>query len=172
MNTAEKRNQELEKKKLSIKMMYYNRYLLIRYLTAFFFFIHLNWLALLLFAGSDWLVLPLGLLIAILPAVWEQVLLYRKHQSVVRMTRNYFFVQMISNLFLFGILFTDSYEELFPFMANSMETKQIVSLMIVSGIFICVFVQHRLKQIATDQDRHFGRIKQYEKILYSGKESH
>lgn len=40
MQDTVKRKIELEKKQLSLKNMYFNRYLIVRYLTAFFFHEH------------------------------------------------------------------------------------------------------------------------------------
>ena len=41
MSEAEKKQRELEKKAFSLKVLYFNRYLIIRYLTAGFFFTNL-----------------------------------------------------------------------------------------------------------------------------------
>ncbi len=88
-DTVKKKN-ELEKKQLSLKNMYFNRYLFVRYLTAFFFFMNMQWMILLLSAKSLGSSLPMVLLLAILPAVGEQVKLYRKHQTNVPWTKRYF----------------------------------------------------------------------------------
>lgn len=58
MDETKKQQLALEKKQFSLKIMYFNRYLVIRYLTAFFFFINLNWLVLLLIARSSAWLLP------------------------------------------------------------------------------------------------------------------
>ena len=52
MQDTVKRKIELEKKQLSLKNMYFNRYLIVRYLTAFFFFMNMQWMILLLSAKS------------------------------------------------------------------------------------------------------------------------
>ncbi|MCO5510028.1 hypothetical protein [Enterococcus hirae] len=81
MDETKKQQLALEKKQFSLKIMYFNRYLVIRYLTAFFFFINLNWLVLLLIARSSAWLLPLSLLALIVPAIGEQVILYRTHTN-------------------------------------------------------------------------------------------
>ena len=67
MQDTVKRKIELEKKQLSLKNMYFNRYLFVRYLTAFFFFMNMQWMILLLSAKSLGSSLPMILILAILP---------------------------------------------------------------------------------------------------------
>lgn len=100
MQDTVKRKIELEKKQLSLKNMYFNRYLFVRYLTAFFFFMNMQWMILLLSAKSLGSSLPMVLLLAILPAVGEQVKLYRKHQTNVPWTKRYFLFQGVCNILM------------------------------------------------------------------------
>lgn len=79
MDETKKQQLALEKKQFSLKIMYFNRYLVIRYLTAFFFFINLNWLVLLLIARSSAWLLPLSLLALIVPAIGDIVRTRTEH---------------------------------------------------------------------------------------------
>ncbi|ROX43598.1 hypothetical protein EGW26_12245 [Enterococcus faecium] len=169
-DTVKKKN-ELEKKQLSLKNMYFNRYLFVRYLTAFFFFMNMQWMILLLSAKSLGSSLPMVLLFAILPAVGEKVKLYRKHQTNVPWTKRYFLFQGVCNILLIPVLFTSGFTLLYPFMANNNRGQLFVFILIVSGIFVSVFIQYRLKKISLNQDQQYIRIKQYEKALYLGKEN-
>lgn len=171
MQDTVKRKIELEKKQLSLKNMYFNRYLFVRYLTAFFFFMNMQWMILLLSAKSLGSSLPMVLLLAILPAVGEQVTLYRKHQTNVPWTKRYFLFQGVCNILLIPVLFTSGFTLLYPFMANNNRGQLFVFILIVSGIFVSVFIQYRLKKISLNQDQQYIRIKQYEKALYLGKEN-
>ena len=155
MQDTVKRKIELEKKQLSLKNMYFNRYLIVRYLTAFFFFMNMQWMILLLSAKSLGSSLPMILILAILPAVGEQVKLYRKHQTNVPWTK----------------WFTSGFTFLYPFMANNNGGQLFVFILVVSGIFASAFIQYRLKKISLNQDQQYIRIKQYEKALYLGKEN-
>ena len=61
---------------------------------------------------------------------------------------------------------------LYPFMANNNRGQLFVFILIVSGIFVSVFIQYRLKEkFSLNQDQQYIRIKQYEKALYLGKEN-
>lgn len=151
--------------------MYFNRYLIIRYLTAGFFFTNLYWLVSLLLASSILFWLPLGLLFFLLPVVAEQVALYRTHKNNASVTRNYFRLQAVINVFLALAVFTPVYSELFPFMAQGSSGQALILFVIVSGLLICLFCQQRLNKIHANTDRHYQRIKEYERVVHFGKGS-
>lgn len=171
MNDVERKKQEMEKKEFSIKVMYFNRYLIIRYLTAGFFFVHLNWLVLLLLKKSPAFWLPLVFLVFLLPVVGEQVALYRKHKNTTLLTGWYFKIQGVVNVLLVMSIFTPLYHSFFPFMANGEQGKALTLFVVVSGILICLFCQRRLSKIHTNEDRHYQRIKKYEQVVHYGKGS-
>lgn len=171
MTNIEKNKLELEKKQFSLKNMYFNRYLAVRYLTAGFFFTNLNWLGLLLLAGSKWLWLPLLLMIAVLPAVAEQVRLYQHHENVAPRTNQYFRLQLIINILLAAASFSPLFQSLFPFMAQNDQGRLLVLAITLVGILLSVLIQQRLKKISTNHDQQYVRIQQYEKALQLGRES-
>ncbi|AZP93788.1 hypothetical protein QJ527_12600 [Enterococcus mundtii] len=171
MSEAEKKPRELEKKAFSLKVLYFNRYLIIRYLTAGFFFTNLYWLVSLLLASSKLFWVPSGLLFFLLPVVAEQVALYRTHKNNATVTRNYFWLQALTNVFLLLAVFSPGYSQLFPFMANGSNGQALILCVIACGLLICLFCQRRLNKIHTDTDRHYQRIKEYERVVQFGKGS-
>lgn len=40
-----------------------------------------------------------------------------------------------------------------------------ISVLMASGLLLCVFVRRRLKRIRTNRDKHYDRIQQYEKAV-------
>lgn len=166
MKTTEREKLDIEKKQLSLKNMYFNRYLGIRYLTAGFFFMNLNWLVFLMLAGSSWLAVPLALLLVTVPAVWEQFKLYGQHKNTVPWTKFYFGLQFLVNGLLAITAFFSSFQYLFPFMNQGIQGRTLILVVVLSGMALCGFVEVRLKKISTDHDRHYLRIKQYEKALH------
>ncbi|BBM14509.1 MULTISPECIES: hypothetical protein [Enterococcus] len=171
MSEAEKKQRELEKKAFSLKVLYFNRYLIIRYLTAGFFFTNLYWLVSLLLASSKMFWVPLGLLFFLLPVVAEQVALYRTHKNNATVTRNYFRLQAVTNVFLLLAVFSPGYSQLFPFMADGSNGQALILFVIASGLLICLFCQRRLNKIHANTDRHYQRIKEYERVVHFGKGS-
>ncbi|MGM0174070.1 hypothetical protein [Enterococcus sp. DIV0800] len=166
MGDAKKLKVEQDRKQFSLQNMYFNRYLIIRYLTALFFFINLYWLICLLLVNSFGALIPMILLVGFVPVVAEQYHLYRKHQNVALFTKKYFLIQGMTNLCLAIVIFTPFFSNVFPFLKDNQSGRGIILLFIVSGILLCVFVQWRLKQISNNQDKHFYRIQKYEKALH------
>lgn len=64
---------EENKKNFSIKSMYFNRYLLVRYIIALFFFTNIYWLISLLMSSSPLFFIPLSLMLILLSSVAEQI---------------------------------------------------------------------------------------------------
>lgn len=162
---------DTEKKQFSLKIMYFNRYLIIRYLTAVFFFMNLYWLIILLVSKSSFLIAPIGGIGLILPAVGEQIRLYRKHQNTVPRAKRYFKWQGIINGILCGLLFTSFYTSMFPFMVNTLYGKLGMILFLGSGCLICGLCHKHLESIEINKDRQYQRIKIFEQAAYLGKES-
>ncbi|QED60128.1 hypothetical protein FUT28_02315 [Enterococcus durans] len=171
MGDAEKKQLEIEKKQFSLKIMYFNRYLIIRYLTAGFFFMNLYWLIILLVSKSIFLIVLIGLIGLTLPAVGEQIRLYRQHQNTVPRTKRYFKWQGIMNGILCGLLFTPFYTSMFPFMVDNLYGKLGMIVFLGSGCLICALCHKRLESIQVNKDRQYQRIKTFEQAAYLGKES-
>jgi hypothetical protein len=161
-----KRNLDRTRAKLSLKNMYYNRYLLVRYLTAGFFFVNLYWFLFLLLAHSKFTVIPFSLLVFLVLVAAEQVKLYSTHTNNTPMTKLYYWLQLLVNLALLPVALSSQFSELFPFMADTQKAGQLLSAVIFIGSLLCLVISRRLRLIRNDQDRHFARIKQYEKTLH------
>src|SRR5699024_12760599 len=78
---------EQNRKNLSIKTMYFNRYLLVRYISALFFFTNLYWFISLLLSDSSLYFLPLLLLIVLVISIAEQVKMRSEERRVGRECR-------------------------------------------------------------------------------------
>ncbi|MDY3705199.1 hypothetical protein [Vagococcus lutrae] len=166
MKDAEKKALDTDRKKLSLKTMYFNRFLLIRYLSAGFFFTNLYWLILLYLSQSRLLFLPLFLIIVILTSVFEQAKLYSAPTNIVPRTTNYYRLQLIVNIGLLLATFTPLFSSLFPFMNQGMSGRTFITIFLLTGCLLSLWIQNRLRNISHNNDKHYQRIKQYEKSLY------
>ncbi len=171
MKEEEKKQLGIEKKQFSVKIMYFNRYLAIRYLTAGFFFVNLNWLLVLLFTQSNFFFLPVLLLLLIFPAMGEQIRLYRNHLNTAPRTKKYVKWQGIGNSVLICSIFTPFYTAIFPFMANDLQGKVAAFVFLGGGIVLCRLWYKRLEKIQGNQDRQYQRIKKFEQVAHVGKEN-
>ncbi|MBP3038500.1 hypothetical protein J9303_03165 [Bacillaceae bacterium Marseille-Q3522] len=166
MTDTEKEELERNRQRASLKNMYFNRYLLVRYLTAGFFFTNLYWFLFLLLAQTKLAFIPLILLVFLVLVVAEQVKLYSSHTNDTPVTKWYYRFQLAVNLVMLPMVFLPIFSELFPFMANTKEAIQLLSIVLLAGSFLCLIILRRLHAIVHDQDRHYERIKQYEKTLH------
>lgn len=166
MKDTEKKALDTDRKKLSLKTMHFNRYLLIRYISAGFFFTNLYWLILLYLSQSRLLFLPLFLIIVILMSVFEQAKLYSTPTNVVPRTTNYYRLQLIVSTGLLLVTFTPLFSFLFPFMNKGVSGRAFIAVFLLTGCLLCLWIQNRLRNISLNHDKHYQRIKQYEKSLY------
>lgn len=157
---------EKHRKELSLKSMYFNRYLLVRYVTALFFFTNVYWLISLLMSHSSLYFIPLALIILLLISSAEQVKLYSHHISNAKYTR-YCFMGLLfaSGIFLLMTFFTSSFSRLYPFLVAEEKSKIAVLSFLAVGIWLNLLVLYRLKQIRQNEDKHYKRIKKYEEVI-------
>ncbi|MDY0406721.1 hypothetical protein P5G51_016345 [Virgibacillus sp. 179-BFC.A HS] len=97
-------------------MMYFNRYLLVRYVSALFFFTNVYWFISLLLSDSPLYFIPLVLIIALIVSVAEQVKMYSDHSNHAIYTRACFTILLGTNILLIlPTCFSSSFAQLYPF---------------------------------------------------------
>lgn len=158
-------NAELNKKKLSLKVMSYNRFLMIRYTTALFFFSNLYWLVFLLYQKSSGFIIPLLLLGSSLLPIVEQVKLYREPTSNAPLTKKYYQIQLGANFVLITTSLTPIFKELFFFMNQDKDGRLSTIFILLVGIILSLIMLQRLTKIQQNQDKQYDRVKKYEKLL-------
>lgn len=156
---------EVNKNKLSIKVMYYNRFLMVRYFTAMFFFANLNWLAFMIYKQSIGWLIPMSLMLLQLLPIAEQIKLYRKPTNETPRTKQYYYLQLAVNILLIVSIFTPAYSHLFFFMNQNQTGKTVTLLFLLIGCLLAISVIRRLNKIESNTDKQYHRVKQYEKIL-------
>ena len=161
---TEKEKQELEarRKEAAIKNMYYTRYFSVRYATAFFFFVNLYWILMLYLSKAD-LVLLLPLLLTVLAALamWEQTRMYTVHQKEATLTRFFYSLSTVMNVVLLALVLTGQYHFLFPFFSLSTTTVIFLSIIMLSGLILSLFMLRKLSRIHRHTDKQYKRIQEY-----------
>lgn len=154
------------RKKLSLKSMYFNRYLLIRYVTALFFFTNIYWLISLLMSDSLLYLIPLGLNITMIASIIEQVNLFSNHSNNPKYTRYCFTILLFTNLLLMSMNFSSSaFSQLYPFLIEKEKSIILVLIVQMIGVILSALVLYRLYKIKHNQDKHYQRIKKYEEVI-------
>jgi len=146
-------------KKLSLTSMYFNRYLVFRYLTAIFFFTNLYWVVIL--AGSNkftWII-PAGLLLGSGAVMVEQVSKYWKRQNDIPITRWYYLIQAVINLLLIFSVTLGQRSAFYPFLTDQSNGWLIGFLLV--GIIISSLLEYRGYLIEHNRDRYLTHIKKF-----------
>lgn len=162
----DERTVERNRKEFSIKTMYFNRYFLVRYVSALFFFTNLYWLITLLLSDSSLYIIPLALNIILIFSVAEQVKIYSKHTNNAKYTKYCFTVLLFTNVVLIiPTCFSSSFSQLYPFFVNQAKSQILVLSILAIGTLLSLLILYRLYQIKHNEDKHFERIKKYEEAI-------
>lgn len=159
--------EKLEKiqKETSLKTMYFNRFLLVRYITAGFLFANLYWFCSLLMSYKAWALVPGVNLIFIISAAWEQCTMFSSPIDNAKKTILAYKVILSINLIIAAALFTPLFHNLFPFFINNTKSHEFILGIILIALFLCGVILKRLSQINNHTDRQYQYIKQYEKSI-------
>lgn len=160
-----KQQLERQRQETSIKSMYYNRYLVIRYLCATFLFTNLYWCLFLVKQGAKSTIVPLALLLIMIPVLVEHAKLFSEHRDTTPATRRYYRVQLWVNIALLGSIGTPLFGIIYPFMEQTILAKSCVAALLLLGIALCFWALKRLDQIVCRTDKQYGRIQQLLKVI-------
>ena len=149
------------KKEQSLSFMYFNRFLMLRYFTAFMFFTNLYWFGMALTCKSWSAVLPFLLMIGGIAVTLELTSKLHTKKSTVPVSKGYYIAQISVNLAIILISMTPEYSLFLPFL-NGKGQFYVVGIALI-GILMSVMVLLKIKKITNDQDRQFKVIKMFEK---------
>lgn len=162
MFEQKKKGQPKNNKHFSAKAVKFNRFLLLRYSLALFFFVNLNWLLTLYLSNQATAFLPLLLLIGLAICLYEQLKVYNNSQEPVNqltVTRGYLIVQGIGNGFLIvAVWVTNSMQYLFPFLHDTLQTRSVITAILVIGIGLVVWNFKRLEHISQNKDKYYENV--------------
>lgn len=148
-------------KEQSVSFMYFNRFLMLRYFTAFMFFTNLYWFGMALASKSWSAILPFFLMIGGIAVTLELTSKLHTKKRAVPISKGYYFAQISVNFGIILISMTPAYALFLPFLNGKGQFYIIVIALI--GILMSVMVLLKIKKIANDQDRQFKVIKMFEK---------
>ena len=152
-------------KKVSLTNLYFNRFLAVRYITAFFLFINLYWAVFLLGSLSIASVLPLVVIVLAMLTSFEQIKLYRNHKNHLRYASLFYRFMLIAITVLIVSIFTPLFHFFFPFLKNSPEAMNILLGILLASLFFTILILVKLKKIERNEDKHFKRIQAYQEII-------
>lgn len=153
-----------QRNEFSLKTFKFNRFMLIRYSLALFFFSNIYWI---MYLGPKIFptVIPSLLILWSLVTIAEHVKLFSNHSNHLPYTKRYFTIQLIVNIVLILLSINEQmFVTFFPFMQTNNTAKIIMFSIIGLGIIISLIILHRIKLIKSNRDKAFIRIQNYEKL--------
>lgn len=148
-------------KEQSVSFMYFNRFLMLRYFTAFMFFTNLYWFGMALALKSWSAIIPLFLMIGGIAVTLELTSKLHTKKRAVPISKGYYLAQISVNLGIILLSMTPAYSLFFPFL-NGKGQFYVIGIALI-GILMSVMVLLKIKKIANGQDRQFKVIKMFEK---------
>lgn len=141
-----------------IKTGLYTRYLLLRYSLAIFFFANLNWALANIVSGSWSAILPIILVIAAIPAAYEQMTLYSAPSSHLTYTKNYFKLQMFMQIISGAICLSSFFKTLFPLFTTYWQTRATLGVLLAIGMGIILLNLRRIAEIERNVDPFYQKF--------------
>jgi len=165
MDRLEKEKLEKRRQETSLKAMYFNRFLLIRYITAGFFFVNLYWFFSLMMSNTIWGIVPAVNLVFITIAAFEQSAMVSSPIDNAKKTILAYKEILIVNILLILALVTPLFKDLFPFLTIGIKSHCLVLGIIIIGIIFCSISLKRLDKIKNCTDKQFKYVKKYEQAI-------
>lgn len=156
------RIQSKQQKLFSLKSMYYQRYLFLRYSISCIFFTNLYWSICL---QNIFIILPMILCIGCLFSCVESVVAFGKKNMKTKWTSTVLKLQIITNVCLIIVTCTPYSNYLFPFLTVSLASSFFINCLCILGILLSFGCLHKLHNISLNKDKQYQRIQKYEKII-------
>ena len=152
MTKKEQLEIERQRRETALKNTFFNRYLLLRYTIALFFFGNIYWLLNQFIRPSFVIVLPITLIVLAILATVEQFRLYGKRDERLKVTQMFIVLTWTS-------LFTT----LFPIFENNQAARFFVFVILLLGFGLCLLNLKRIQEIYERKDKAYQRFIQLEK---------
>lgn len=158
-------------KKTTLKNFRYNRFLLLRYLLAGFFFTNLYWGLALILSKSFAAVFPVSLLVLSILASAEHAKLYGEENDEMMNKLRYHNIyqkcQIVANVILFTCMFFDElFSFFYPFLVTTVQVKLSVGGLLIIGVGLSLIILIRIQQIYQQKDKHFSYIQAFKEIKH------
>ena len=165
MTKKEQLEIERQRRETALKNTFFNRYLLLRYTIALFFFGNIYWLLNQFIRPSFVIVLPITLIVLAILATVEQFRLYGKRSVRLGITQMFVCLQAIISTGLLVLTWTSWFTDLFPIFENNQVARVFVFKVLLLGLVISLLDIRRIQDIYQQKDKAYQRFIQLEKSL-------
>ena len=151
MTKKEQLEIERQRRETALKNTFFNRYLLLRYTIALFFFGNIYWLLNQFIRPSFVIVLPITLIVLAILATVEQFRLYGKRDERLKVTQMFIRSQAVIQMGLLVLTWTSQAARFFVF------------VILLLGLGLCLLNLKRIQEIYERKDKAYQRFVQLEK---------
>lgn len=158
---VEQSQEQITRRRLqSLRTLYFNRFLVIRYTFAAcffgnFFLTYLGW--------GHWVsYLSLILLIAVIYPIWELGSMFGKSKVKYQVSKIYSQLQWVFNFVLLIMIWTLPMSEVMPFFSDTPLARTIATSFAGIGLILLTISNVRFRKIDTKTDRTYQQIQFYE----------
>lgn len=163
MTKKEQLEIERQRRETALKNTFFNRYLLLRYTIALFFFGNIYWLLNQFIRPSFVIVLPITLIVLAILATVEQFRLYGKRDERLKVTQMFVRSQSVIQMSLLVLTWTSWFTTLFPIFENNQAARLFVFVILLLGLGLCLLNLKRIQEIYERKDKAYQRFIQLEK---------
>ena len=162
MTKKEQLEIERQRRETALRNTFFNRYLLLRYTIALFFFGNIYWLLNQFIRPSFVIVLPITLIVLAILATVEQFRLYGKRDERLKVTQMFVRSQSVIQMGLLVLTWTSWFTTLFPIFENTQAARLFVFVILLLGLGLCLLNLKRIQEIYERKDKSYQRFIQLE----------
>ncbi|WP_455459387.1 hypothetical protein [Streptococcus salivarius] len=163
MTKKEQLEIERQRRETALKNTFFNRYLLLRYTIALFFFGNIYWLLNQFIRPSFVIVFPITLTVLAILATVEQFRLYGKREERLKVTQLFVRSQAVIQVGLLVLTWTSLFTTLFPIFENNQIARVFVFVLLLVGLGLSLLNLKRIREIYRREDKAYRRFIQLEK---------
>ncbi len=161
----QKKALDAQRQEMALKNMRFNRYLLLRYSLALFFFANIYWLMISFIRLSFYAFLPMVLLLVMILASAEQFRLYGVENAMLRWTPVAIQAQLLVQVLVLVLVIFGQMTQVFPIFANNSSAHFFVFGIVGLGTLLSLLNLRRISRILRNEDRAYQRYQQFVKTI-------
>ncbi|HGK0558807.1 TPA: hypothetical protein ACJY0H_000349 [Streptococcus pneumoniae] len=162
MDKKERQKIEQQRREMALTNTFFNRYLLLRYSIALFFFGNIYWL-LNQFINPSPIIFPIMLIVFSILATIEQFKLYGNRKEKLGITLMFVRIQMLISIGLLVLTWTSWFKNLFPIFENNQVARLFVFVVLLLGLVLSLLDIRRIKKIYKRTDKAYQQFVQLKK---------
>ncbi|HET5523773.1 TPA: hypothetical protein VUS10_000137 [Streptococcus pneumoniae] len=163
MDKKERQKIEQQRREMALTNTFFNRYLLLRYSIALFFFGNIYWLLNQFINPSPIIIFPIMLIVFSILATVEQFKLYGNRKEKLGITLMFVRIQMLISIGLLVLTWTSWFKNLFPIFENNQVARLFVFVVLLLGLVLSLLDIRRIKKFINEQIRLINNLSNWKR---------